>query len=64
MVLQRTKQAINRTYAIMGMEEALRAALDIDVLIEGQGSALKREFLEIVRTQGLGPALAWRDSRS
>ena len=61
MVLQRTKAALNRTYETMGMKAALRAALDIDVMIEGEGSQLKRDFLGRVRADGLGKALAWRD---
>lgn len=63
MVLQRTKMAVNRTYEIMGMQAALRASLDIDIMIEGEGSQLKRDFLKVVREEGLGKALAWRDSR-
>lgn len=63
MVLQRTKMAINRSYEIMGMREALRAALDIDIMIEGEGSQLKRDFLDVVRRQGLRQALAWREGR-
>jgi enoyl-CoA hydratase len=63
MVLQRTKLAINRSYEIMGMQEALRAALEIDIAIEGEGSQVKREFLEVVRKAGLGKALAWREAR-
>ncbi len=62
-VLLRTKLALNRTYEIMGMHAALRAALDIDIMIEGAGSPLKREFLEVVRTQGLGAGLKWREAR-
>ena len=63
MVLRRTKQALNRTYEIMGMKEALRAALDIDIMIEGEGTALKRAFLNVVRERGLSAALAWREAR-
>ncbi len=63
MVLGRTKLAMNRTYEIMGMQHALRAALDIDTLIEGEGSSLKRDFLKVVREDGLGKALAWREAR-
>lgn len=64
MVMRRTKLAINRTYETMGMREALRSALDIDIMIEGEGSDVKREFLKLVRTKGMGEALAWRESRS
>src|SRR5262249_41462630 len=63
MVLQRTKVAINRTYEIMGMQSALRAALDIDIMIESEGSPLKRDFLEVVRRKGVSEALAWREAR-
>jgi len=63
MVLGRTKLAVNRTYEIMGMQRALQAALDIDVMIEGEGSQLKRDFLQAVRDKGLVQALAWREAR-
>ena len=64
MVLDRTKLAINRTYEIMGMRSALRSALDIDIMIEGEGSPVKREFLRVIREQGLREALRWRENRS
>ena len=38
-------------------------ALEQDLLIEAEGTATKREFLEIARTQGLRAAIAWRDAR-
>lgn len=63
MVLQRTKMAINRSYEIMGLRAALRSALDVDIMIEGEGSQLKRDFLALVREQGLGKALAWREAK-
>lgn len=63
MVARRTKMALNRTYEIMGMNAALRAALDIDIMIEGEGAPLKREFLKVVRERGLGEALKWRELR-
>lgn len=63
MVIRRTKMAVNRTYDIMGMKEALRAALDIDIMIEGEGAQLKRDFLKVVREEGMAAALAWRESR-
>ena len=62
-LVQRTKQAINRGFEIMGLAEALDAALDIDLAIEGEGSDDKRRFMEIARRDGLKAALAWRDAR-
>lgn len=62
-LVQRTKQAINRTFEIMGLVEALEAALDIDLTIEGEGSDDKRKFMEIARSEGLRNAIAWRDAR-
>jgi enoyl-CoA hydratase/carnithine racemase len=62
-LVQRTKQAINRSFEIMGLIEALDAALDIDLAIEGEGSDDKRKFMEIARQNGLQAAIAWRDAR-
>jgi len=62
-VMRQTKRAINKSFEMRGLLEALDAALDIDLLIEGHGSPDKLEFMEIARTQGLKAALAWRDSR-
>lgn len=61
--VQLTKRAINRTYEIMGMRQALLAALDTDVLIESTGGPERAEFNRIRREQGLKAALAWRDAR-
>jgi enoyl-CoA hydratase len=47
----------------MGMGEALAAALDIDLQIEGEGTADKQQFMDLVRRDGLRAALAWRDAR-
>ena len=47
----------------MGITEALEAALDIDLAIEGEGSGDKRQFMEIARQDGLRAAFAWRDAR-
>lgn len=60
MVVKRTKRAINGSYEIMGLTQALKSSLDIDIQIEGEGSAIKREFLEAIRNQGLRAALEWR----
>ena len=45
------------------MLEALEAALEIDIGIEGAGSPDKIQFMNIARRDGLKAALAWRDAR-
>ena len=62
-LLKRTKATINRMYRMVGFDEALDMALDQDLLIEAEGTATKREFLEITRTQGLRAAIEWRDAK-
>lgn len=62
-LVKETKRAINRSIEARGMLESLETALDIDLLIEGEGSPDKRAFMDIARSQGLKAALAWRDSR-
>ncbi len=62
-LVQGTKRAINRQFEIMGLNEALQEALDIDLAIEGEGSADKKRFMEIARSDGLRAAIAWRDAR-
>lgn len=58
-----TKKAINRTYEIMGMRQALQSALDIDVEIASLNTPDRQTFREISMTKGLKAAIAWRDSR-
>ncbi len=58
-----TKRAINQTYQTMGLDAALRAGLDIDVLLNAGGGPEKREFARIRDEQGLKAAIAWRDAR-
>jgi enoyl-CoA hydratase len=62
-VVRLTKQAINRSYEIMGMGEALRSALEIDVAIESLETTDGKQFKKIMREQGLKAAVAWRDAR-
>jgi enoyl-CoA hydratase len=62
-LVQQTKRAINRTFEIMGLVDALEAALDIDLAIEGAGSPDKIEFMKIARKDGLRAAITWRDAR-
>ena len=61
-LLKRTKATVNRMYRMMGFDETLDMALEQDLMIEAEGTATKRKFLEIVRTQGLRAAIAWRDA--
>jgi enoyl-CoA hydratase len=58
-----TKLALHRTYEIMGMRQALHAALDIDTLIESTMTPEKLEFKRIREERGLKAALAWRDAK-
>jgi enoyl-CoA hydratase len=58
-----TKQAINRSYEIMGLRQALLAALETDLFIETSGGPERAEFNRIRKEQGLKAALAWRDAR-
>jgi enoyl-CoA hydratase len=62
-LVKQTKRAINRAIEARGMIDALEAALDIDLLIEGEGSPDKRAFMALARSEGLKAALAWRDGR-
>ncbi|MEM0989855.1 MAG: enoyl-CoA hydratase/isomerase family protein [Pseudomonadota bacterium] len=63
MVVRRTKEAVNRTMRIAGMETALDEALAMDLDLEAEGSDDKREFLRHLREGGLKAALAWREAR-
>ena len=58
-----TKQSVNRTYDRMGMRDALREALDMDVLITALVTPEGEEFKRIIREDGLKAAVKWRDSR-
>ncbi len=58
-----TKQAINRSYDIAGMRQALLQALEVDVLIEGTETDESRECNRILREEGTRAAIAWRAAR-
>jgi enoyl-CoA hydratase len=58
-----TKQAINRTYEIMGLERALQMGADTSVQIETLETDLRRQFNEILASDGMRVALAWREAR-
>ena len=59
-----TKVAINRSYEMMGMRQALLQSLEIDIAIESAGGPERTEFNRIRREVGLKAAIAWRESRS
>lgn len=62
-LVRETKKAINRSCEIMGLDTALKVALDIDHGIESHGSPDKRQFMDIARAEGLRAAIDWRDRR-
>jgi enoyl-CoA hydratase len=63
LLVKETKRAINQSIEARGMLGALERALQIDLLIEGQGSPDKAAFMDLARKDGLKAALAWRDAR-
>ncbi len=58
-----TKQAINRSYDIMGMRQALLAALETDIIIESTETPESAEFNAVLAAQGLKAALKWREEK-
>lgn len=56
-----TKQAINRCYDIGAMREALKHALELDIVIESTETEESRAFNEILKNEGARAAIAWRD---
>ena len=58
-----TKQAINQSYEIMGLSQALKMGADTSVQIETLETDLRRQFNQVLREQGMKAALAWRESR-
>lgn len=57
------KQAINRSFDIMGMRNALAAAMETEVQMESMETPESKAFWDIARKDGLKAALAWRDRR-
>jgi enoyl-CoA hydratase len=62
-VLRLTKIALMRAYEAMGLREAVGANLDLSAMLNAADTPEQREFMDIVKSQGLKAALAWRDSR-
>jgi enoyl-CoA hydratase len=59
-----TKQAVNRSYEIGRMREALKQALELNIVIESTETEESRTFNEILKNEGAKAAIAWRDSQS
>ncbi len=62
-VLRLTKIALVRAYEAMGLREAVGTNLDLSAMLNAADTPEQREFMEIVKSQGLKAALAWRDNR-
>jgi enoyl-CoA hydratase len=62
-VLRLTKIALLRAYEAMGLRQAVGANLDLSAMLNAADTPEQREFMDIVKSQGLKAALAWRDTR-
>ncbi len=58
-----TKQAINTSFEIGRMRDALKHALELDIAIESTETDESREFNEILREKGAKAAIEWRAHR-
>ena len=58
-----TKIAINRSYGAMGLDGALRQALELDLEIETTDTEESRTFKALLSQQGVKAAIAWREAR-
>ncbi len=58
--VQLTKLAINRSYEVMGLRQALAQALELGIAAEASETEDSRAFNEILAKQGAKAALAWR----
>lgn len=56
-----TKQAINTTYEIGKMRDALKHALEFDIAIESTQTHESQQFNEILKKEGAKAAIEWRD---
>ena len=60
--IELTKKAINKSYELANMNQALNEALEIDLQIESEESPERLTFNQIRKEKGLKEALAWRNS--
>lgn len=61
--LKFTKLGLLRAWQAVGVEQAVRANLDLSAILNALESPEQEEFDRITATQGLKAALAWRDGR-
>lgn len=62
-VMRLSKKAVNTGWEHAGFRSALRAALDLGVMIETKPAPERAAFDRIVRERGLREAIRWRDER-
>jgi enoyl-CoA hydratase len=63
LAVQLTKQAVNQAYEIGKMRDALKHALELDIVIESTETEESRAFNEILKNEGAKAAIAWRDQK-
>jgi enoyl-CoA hydratase len=61
--VQLTKRAINRSFEIMGMRQALLQGLELGISIEASETPESKRFNEILEKEGAKAALAWQEAR-
>lgn len=61
--LQWNKRALNHSYEVMGLHQALHYGMEACTLMDAQGSPEYAQFDEIRRSKGLGEAIKWRDAQ-
>jgi enoyl-CoA hydratase len=61
LAVRMTKQSLNRSQDIAGLDQALREALQTDLEIEATDTPESVEFNSILQRDGLKAALAWRE---
>jgi enoyl-CoA hydratase len=63
LAVRMTKQAINRSYDLAGMREALVQALELDIVVESTETEESRQFNDLLKKEGTKAAIAWRDAQ-
>ena len=58
-----TKQAINKTFEMMGLKHALEYNVEVVTIMENTETEVQRTFNQIKQEKGLRAALDWRDAR-